>query len=157
MSHWSHIGHLINCIHLLTIHSFDNMVDLVNRFIRNISRFYDFVRSQIDWFVMNIIRVGWLIWWLTDTRNRKQTMAVITFFGLVILFCFSIRLFTGYYRMTVSLSKSSTICTSASPFTCSFFIGNINLYLHFMSLLHIDMTHVLKILPQVRPGPTYST
>ena len=35
--------------------------------------------------------------------------------------------------------------------------GNINIYLHFMSLLHIDMTRVLKILPQVRPGPTYST
>ena len=30
-------------------------------------------------------------------------------------------------------------------------------YLHFMSLLHIDMTQVLKILPQVRPVPTYST
>ena len=35
--------------------------------------------------------------------------------------------------------------------------GNINIYLHFISLLHIDMTQVLKILPQVRPGPTYST
>ena len=38
-----------------------------------------------------------------------------------------------------------------------FFRGKINIYLHFMSLLHIDMTQVLKILPQVRPGPTYST
>ena len=34
--------------------------------------------------------------------------------------------------------------------------GNINMYLHFISLLHIDMTQVLKILPQVKPGPTYS-
>ena len=34
---------------------------------------------------------------------------------------------------------------------------NINVYLHFVSFLCIDMTHVLKILPQVRPGPTYST
>ena len=31
------------------------------------------------------------------------------------------------------------------------------MYLHFMSLLHIDMTQALKIHPQVRPGPTYST
>ena len=38
-----------------------------------------------------------------------------------------------------------------------FFRGNINIYLHFMSLPHIDMTQVLKILPQVRPGLTYST
>ena len=35
--------------------------------------------------------------------------------------------------------------------------GNINIYLHFMSSLLIDMTQVLQILPQVRPGPTYST
>ena len=39
----------------------------------------------------------------------------------------------------------------------NFFRGNINICLHFMSLLHIGMTQVLKILPQVRPGPTYST
>ena len=31
------------------------------------------------------------------------------------------------------------------------------IYLHFMSLLHIDITQVLKIPPQVRPWPTYST
>ena len=31
------------------------------------------------------------------------------------------------------------------------------MYLHFVSFLHIDMTQVLKILPQVRPEPMYST
>ena len=44
-----------------------------------------------------------------------------------------------------------------NPLHAKFFRGNINIYLHFVSLLHIDMTHVLKIPPQVRPGPTYST
>ena len=43
-----------------------------------------------------------------------------------------------------------------NPLRAKFSRGNINIYLHFMSLLHNDMTHVLKILPQVRPGPTYS-
>ena len=38
-----------------------------------------------------------------------------------------------------------------------FWRGNINIYLHLMSSLHIDMTRVLTILPQVKPGPTYST
>ena len=38
-----------------------------------------------------------------------------------------------------------------------FFRGNKNMHLHFMSFLHIDLTQVLKILPQVREGPTYST
>ena len=37
-----------------------------------------------------------------------------------------------------------------------FFRGNINMYLHFMSFLDIDLTQVLKILPQVREGLTYS-
>ena len=40
-----------------------------------------------------------------------------------------------------------------NPLRAKFFRGNINIYLHFMSLLHIDVTHVLEILPQVRPGP----
>ena len=44
-----------------------------------------------------------------------------------------------------------------NPLRAKFFRENINIYLHFMSLLHIDKTQVLKILPQVRPGPTYST
>ena len=44
-----------------------------------------------------------------------------------------------------------------NPLRAKFFRGNINIYLHFMSLLHIDMTQVLKILPQVRPGLVYST
>ena len=38
-----------------------------------------------------------------------------------------------------------------------FWGGDINIHFHFMSLLHIDITQVLKILPQVRTGPTYST
>ena len=38
-----------------------------------------------------------------------------------------------------------------------FFRGNINLYLHFMSFLHIDKTQVVEILPQIRQGPTHST
>ena len=44
-----------------------------------------------------------------------------------------------------------------NPLRAKFFRGNTNIYLHFMSLLHIDMTQVLKILPQVTPEPTYST
>ena len=34
--------------------------------------------------------------------------------------------------------------------------GNINIYLHFMSFLNIDLTQVLKTLPQVREGPIYA-
>ena len=50
-----------------------------------------------------------------------------------------------------SLGLATTII---NPLRAKFFRGNINLYSHFMSLLHIDMTNVPKILPQVRPGPT---
>ena len=44
-----------------------------------------------------------------------------------------------------------------NPLRAKFFRGNVNIYFHLMPLLHIDLTQVLKILPQVRPGPTYST
>ena len=43
-----------------------------------------------------------------------------------------------------------------NPLRAKFFWGNINIYLHFMSFLHIDLTQALKILPRVREGPTYS-
>ena len=35
--------------------------------------------------------------------------------------------------------------------------GKINIYVHFISFLHIDMTQVLEILPEVWKGPTYPT
>ena len=38
-----------------------------------------------------------------------------------------------------------------------FFGANKNIYLHFMSFLHIDMTQVVEILPQVRQELPYST
>ena len=44
-----------------------------------------------------------------------------------------------------------------NPLRAKFFRGNINIYLHLLSLLHIDMTQVVEILPQVRQEPTYST
>ena len=37
-----------------------------------------------------------------------------------------------------------------NPLRAKFVRGNINIYLHFMSLLPIDMAHVLQILPQDR-------
>ena len=35
--------------------------------------------------------------------------------------------------------------------------GNINIYLQFVSFLHIGPTQVVEILPQIRQEPTYST
>ena len=36
------------------------------------------------------------------------------------------------------------------PLHAKFFKGNINIYLHFVSFLHIDTTQVVEILPQIR-------
>ena len=44
-----------------------------------------------------------------------------------------------------------------NPLRAKFFRGNINIYLHFVSFLHIDMTQVVEILPQIRHEPTYPT
>ena len=44
-----------------------------------------------------------------------------------------------------------------NPLRAKFFRGNMNMYLHFVSYLHIDMTQVVEILPQINQEPTYST
>ena len=49
------------------------------------------------------------------------------------------------------------IIASVNPLRAKFFRGNINIYFHFVSFLHIDTTQVVEILPQVRQEPTYST
>ena len=56
----------------------------------------------------------------------------------------------------VTRSSGCFICFYINPLPAKFFRGNINIYLHFMSFLHIHLTQVLKILPQVREGPTHS-
>ena len=44
-----------------------------------------------------------------------------------------------------------------NPLRAKFFRGKINIYLHFVSFLHIDTTQVVEIIPQIRQEPTYST
>ena len=55
--------------------------------------------------------------------------------------------------MVYGITRSQCV----NPLHAKFFRRNKNIYLHFMSFLHIDMTQVVEILPQVRQGPTYST
>ena len=53
------------------------------------------------------------------------------------------------------LGKLRRVYDSDNPLRTKFFRGNINIYLHLMSFIHIDLTQVLKILPQIREGPVY--
>ena len=65
---------------------------------------------------------------------------------------------TMYNKNAKYISKHATLFMDGiNPLRAEFFRGNINIYLHFMSLLHVDMAQVLKIISQVRPGLTYST
>ena len=68
-------------------------------------------------------------WWLPDTMQpiRKSSVA------------------------RISLIHNSMVCLRAK-----FFRRNINMYLHFVSFLHIDATQVVEILPQIKQEPTYS-
>ena len=53
----------------------------------------------------------------------------------------------------IHLSITITQCLF-NPLRAKFFRGNISIYLHFVSFLHIDTTLVVDILPQIRL-PTY--
>ena len=46
---------------------------------------------------------------------------------------------------------------TVNPLRAKFFRENINIYLHFVSYLHIDTTQVVEILPQIRQEPAYAT
>ena len=54
------------------------------------------------------------------------------------------------------MSNCHEISLSVKPLRAKFFCGNINIYVHIMPFFHIDLTQVLKTLPQVREGPIYS-
>ena len=70
--------------------------------------------------------------------------------------CPSYFMFIIAYSPLWGVSTALKLSLNLNPLHAKFFRGNINIYLHFMAYLHIDMTQVLKILPQVRPGLTYS-
>ena len=61
-----------------------------------------------------------------------------------------------WVNVILALGKYHKQWSNLNPLRAKFYRGNINIYLHFMSFLHIDLTQVLKILPQVREGRTYS-
>ena len=54
-------------------------------------------------------------------------------------------------------SDGGIIIKVINPLRAKFFRGNINIYLYFVSFLHIDTTQVFEIRPQIRQEPTYST
>ena len=57
----------------------------------------------------------------------------------------------------VTLPPILWLFSNLNPLRAKFFRGNINIYLHLVSFLHIHMTQVVEILPQIREEPTYST
>ena len=72
------------------------------------------------------------------------------------LVIFSHIIFFRHRRYLITQTSAGTT-PDINPLRAKFFRGHINIYLHFMSILPIDFTQVLKILPRIREGPTYST
>ena len=64
--------------------------------------------------------------------------------------------FSGPFYQCV-ISNHTWIQIQINPLHAKFLRENINIYLHFMSFLHSDKTHVVEIPPWVRQGPAYST
>ena len=60
-------------------------------------------------------------------------------------------------KKIIATNASSDDVFDINPLRAKLFRGSINIYLHFVSFLHIDTTQVVEILPQVRQEPTYST
>ena len=95
------------------------------------------------WEAFNVWCVSYSVlisWWCREPGHRNNRHGII---------CIN--------QVHVEYSAASTWKWLINPLRAAFFRDNINIYLYFMSLLHIDMTQVFKILPQVRSGPAYST
>ena len=63
-----------------------------------------------------------------------------------------------FTNMILTPSKQRGVCDNKTLYVqFYFFWGNINMYQHFMSFLHIDMPKVIEIRPRLRLGITYFT
>ena len=55
------------------------------------------------------------------------------------------------------VSNELTFHSIVNPLRAKFFRWSVNIYLHFVSFLHIDMMQVVEMLPQIRQETTYYT
>ena len=61
------------------------------------------------------------------------------------------------FQSLSSIWKDFNYPCTLNPLRAKFFRRNINIYLHFVSFLHIDTTQVVEIPLQIRQEPTYAT
>ena len=94
-----------------------------------------------------------LLWAHKQFATRVPTLFYIHLLGML----------RSLFTLTVSLVRSQGIPLMTSwkedlnPLRAKFFRGNINIYLYFVSFLHIDTTQVVEILPHIIQEHTYST
>ena len=113
----------------------------------------------------NLLIVAWMAGWLACALPLEYIYGSVceTKAEWIYEFCWEIILaLVSSYEAdrgpASNLVNMKRISWSMSTLYVLLFLrGNINIYLHFMSFLHIDLTQVVKILSQVRQGPTYPT
>ena len=89
-------------------------------------------------------------WW-------RQTWDMLLYFTVVTQ---SEARISTEHGITLFITQSTTTwyyMLTLNPLRAKFFRGSMNIYLHFVSFLHIGTTQVVEILPQIRQEPTYST
>ena len=92
------------------------------------------------------------------TTKQSTTKPCAYFLGYTVLIsCVYSEVEKLMKHIVVAWPRGPIDAQHINPLHAKFFRRNKNIHLHFMSLLHIDMTRVIGILPQVRPGLTYST
>ena len=88
-----------------------------------------------------------------DTQDFIQENALVNFIRQTetSLFRYQWVKFEIYIWFVITIGAVLTL------YVLNFSEGTRNIYLHYMSFLHIDMTQVVEILPQIRQGPNHST
>ena len=163
----------IVCKNSLThLYSIFNAVTSFTAFVSNHQQieclFYIIFRVTTD-ITSNLCGTGWL--WRGPLATSifptnylrylsylcKHTITAISRIFLFILTNLPNCRFTIDCPLTGALWSIEHYLSQPNPLPAKLFRGNINIYLHFVSFLHIDMTQVVEIFSKVRQGSTYPT
>ena len=153
----------LRLIYILVDAHRDNSNDVLNWHLVNILMIYSSTILAFHMACVYRLRISYQILLCSEVKsvncwqifiNRTHLLFRVSVYGYVYM-CNQ----NHNKRCTVTDNDSNKQLTNIwlNSLRAKFFRGNINMYLHFMSLLHIDMTQVAEILPHVRQGPTYST
>ena len=117
------------------------MIDCLSRFVNLLTM------------LLKIARCGWLLTGLVNVTWKSLCCVISFLHSYRFTFHNTKWPVNSLLRGPFLYAECVCVCVCSlpdiNPFRAKFFRGNINIFLHFVSFLHIDTTQVFEILPQI--------